>query len=130
MTSQGLCPERGLDGDTALPDTARMFEFIETPFFAKALEHYLDDDEYAELQAHLNKNPKAGVVVPESGGVRKLRWAAEGRGKRGGLRIIYFARRDRGHIWMLTIYGKNVSENIPAHLLRAMKKAIEHEEDD
>lgn len=107
-----------------------MFEFIETPFFAKAVERYLDDDEYAELQAHLNKNSEAGVVVPGSGGVRKLQWAAEGRGKRGGLRIIYFVRLARGHIWMLTIYGKNVTENIPAHTLRAMKKAIEDEEDD
>jgi hypothetical protein len=102
-----------------------MFEFIETPFFAKAVERYLDDDEYAALQAHLNKNPDAGAVVPGSGGVRKLRWVAEGRGKRGGLRIIYFVRLARGHIWMLTIYGKNVTENIPAHILRAMKKAIE-----
>ncbi len=107
-----------------------MFEFIETPFFAKAVERYLDDDEYAELQAYLNKNPQSGVVVPESGGVRKLRWAAEGRGKRGGLRIIYFVHRERGHIWMLAVYGKNVTENIPAHTLRAMKKAIEDEEDD
>ena len=57
-----------------------------------------DDDEYAELQAQLNKNPEAGVVVPGSGGVRKLRWAAEGRGKRGGLRIIYFVRLARGHL--------------------------------
>ena len=107
-----------------------MFEFIETPFFAKAVERYFDDDEYAELQAHLNKNPEAGVVVPGSGGVRKLRWAAEGRGKRGGLRIIYFVRLARGHIWMLTVYGKNATENIPAHILRAMKKAIENEKDD
>jgi hypothetical protein len=46
------------------------------------------------------------------------------------LRIIYFVRLARGHIWMLTVYGKNVTENIPAHTLRAMKKAIEDEEDD
>ena len=66
-----------------------MFEFIETPFFTKALEHYLDDDEYARLQHHLNGRPEAGAVVPGSGGVRKLRWAMAGRGKRGGLRVIY-----------------------------------------
>jgi len=94
------------------------------------VECYLDDDEYAELQAHLNNNPEAGVVVPGSGGVCKLRWAAKGRGKRGGLRIIYFVRLARGHIWMLTIYSKNVTDNIPAHTLRAMRKAIEDEEDD
>lgn len=104
-----------------------MFEFIETPFFTKALERYLDDDEYAELQRHLVDQPEAGVVVPGSGGVRKLRWAATGRGKRGGLRVIYYLRSRQGEIWMLTVYGKNVRENIPAHLLRQMKEAISNE---
>lgn len=104
-----------------------MFEFIETPFFTKALEQYLDDDEYAELQRHLVDQPEAGVVVPGSGGVRKLRWAATGRGKRGGLRVIYYLRSKQGEIWMLTVYGKNVRENIPAHLLRQMKEAISDE---
>jgi len=104
-----------------------MFEFIETPFFTRALEHYLDDDEYTKLQEHLNEQPEAGALVPGSGGVRKLRWAVEGRGKRGGLRIIYYLRRSHGEIWMLTLYGKNVCENIPAHLLKQMKEAIEHE---
>ena len=59
-----------------------MFEFIETPFFTRALEHYLDDDEYVRLQEHLNEHPEAGALVPGSGGVRKLRWAVAGRGKR------------------------------------------------
>ena len=104
-----------------------MFEFIETPFFTKALERYLDDDEYAELQRHLNEQPEAGVVVPRTGGVRKLRWAISGRGKRGGLRVIYYLRSAQGEIWMLTLYGKNVRENIPAHLLRQMKEAITDE---
>ena len=60
-----------------------MFEFIETPFFTKALSHYLEDDEYAKLQHYLNGQPEAGAIVPGSGGVRKLRWGSEGRGKRG-----------------------------------------------
>jgi hypothetical protein len=104
-----------------------MFEFIETPFFTKALEHYLDDDEYAKLQQHLIEDPEAGVVVPGSGGVRKLRWAVAGRGKRGGLRVIYYLRSARGEIWMLTLYGKNVREDIPAHLLKQMKEIIDDE---
>ena len=102
-----------------------MFEFIETPFFTKALDRYLDDDEYRELQTHLDKHPDFGKVVPGSGGVRKLRWAAKGRGKRGGLRIIYYLRLARGELWMLTIYSKNVRENISANVLKAMKEAIE-----
>ena len=102
-----------------------VYEFIETPFFTKALDRYLDDDEYRELQAYLDKHPDSGKVVPGSGGVRKLRWVAEGRGKRGGLRIIYYLRLSRGQIWMLTLYSKNVRENIPANVLKAMKEAIE-----
>ena len=101
-----------------------MFEFIETPLFTKALERYLNDDEYAELQHYLNGHPETGVVVPGSGGVRKLRWAVSGRGKRGGLRVIYYLRRMHSEIWTLTLYGKSVREDIPAHLLRQMKEAI------
>jgi len=102
-----------------------MFEFIETPFFTKALSHYLEDDEYARLQNYLNEQPEAGVIVPGSGGVRKLRWGSEGRGKRGGLRVIYYLRSARGELWMLTIYGKNVREDIPARTLRQMKENID-----
>jgi len=104
-----------------------MFEFIETPFFAKTLGHYLSDDEYARLQGHLNQHPETGALVPGSGGVRKMRWGASGRGKRGGVRVIYYLRKTRTEIWMLTIYGKNVLENIPAHLLKRMKEEIDDE---
>ena len=107
-----------------------MFEFIETPFFTKALDRYLDDDEYAELQGHLNNHPDSGKVVPGSGGVRKLRWGAEGRGKRGGLRVVYYLRLARGQIWMLTLYGKNARTDIPAHVLKEMKEANENAKDD
>ena len=106
-----------------------MFEFIETPFFTRTIARYLDDDDYAKLQAHLNEHPETGAIVAGSGGVRKMRWAAEGRGKRGGLRVIYYLLRARGKIWMLTVYGKNVRENIPAHLLRQMKEAIDDAKD-
>lgn len=102
-----------------------MLEFIESPFFTKVLERYLSDDEYARLQHYLNEHPAAGALVPGSGGVRKLRWAPAGRGKRGGLRAIYYLRTARGEIWMLTLYGKSVRESIPAHLLKQMKGAID-----
>jgi hypothetical protein len=102
-----------------------MFEFIESPLFTRICGHYLNDDEYGKLQNKLNERPESGAVVPGSGGVRKIRWAIEGRGKQGGLRVIYYLRRQPDEIWMLTIYGKNVRENVPAHILRAMKEAIE-----
>lgn len=107
-----------------------VYEFIETPFFTKAIQLYLTDEEYGSLQAHLNANPEAGVVVPGSGGVRKLRWGVGSRGKRGGLRVIYYLRTKQGQIWMLTVYSKNVRENIPANVLRQMKEVIDHGKDD
>ncbi len=113
-----------------MPYYVEMFEFIETPFFTKAVLHYLTDDEYAKLQGHMNANPETGAVVPGSGGVRKLRWGLSGRGKRGGLRVIYYLRRKQDHIWMRTLYGKNAQENIPAHMLKQMKEAIDDGKDD
>lgn len=107
-----------------------MFEFIETPLFTRIVGRYLEDDEYAVLQRHLDEMPESGVVVPGSGGVRKLRWRMEGRGKSGGLRLIYDLRLRQNEIWMLPIYGKNVRENIPGHLLKRMKEAIENAKDD
>ena len=103
-----------------------MFRFIETRLFTRLVQKYLDEDEYRELQVVLMSNPETGDIVPGSGGVRKLRWRAPGRGKRGGYRVIYFARLKQGVIWMLTIYPKNVVENIPAHVLRQIRKEVEN----
>jgi hypothetical protein len=102
-----------------------MISFVETRLFTRLVQEYLSDDEYSALQQALLQDPEAGAVVSGSGGVRKLRWGVAGRGKRGGLRVIYFLRTRQGQIWMLTIYPKNVAENIPANVLRQIKEEID-----
>jgi len=71
------------------------------------------------------REPKPGDVIPASGGIRKVRWSRSGRGKRGGVRVIYFNRLTNGEIWLLLIYSKSARENIPAHVLRAIREEIE-----
>ena len=102
-----------------------MFTFVEAPIFTKLVGEYLTDGEYAALQQALSHNPELGNVIPGSGGVRKVRWGMRGRGKRGGVRVIYFVRSEVGVIWMLTIYSKNVAETISGHLLRRIRQEIE-----
>ena len=103
-----------------------MFSFIETKLFSRLAQDLLSDDELAKLQFVLIENPEAGNVVPGSGGVRKLRWGMRGRGKRGGLRVIYFAKTAQGLIYMLTIYPKSGTENIPANVLRQILEEVEY----
>ena len=102
-----------------------MISFIETKLFTRLVQDYLSDDEYAALQQALLANPEAGAIIPGSGGVRKLRWGVAGRGKRGGIRVIYFLRTRHGQIWMLTLYAKNVVENISANVLKQIKEEID-----
>ena len=101
-------------------------EFIETSIFTRLIYEYLSEDEYLGLQGFLLKYPEAGKVVPGSGGVRKLRWAISGKGKSGGIRVIYYLKKRRDEIWMLTVYGKSEVENIPAHILRQIAEEIKH----
>ena len=101
-----------------------IMEFIESPIFTKLISKYLSDEEYSVLQWELLSQPNAGQIIPGSGGLRKLRWQAEGRGKSSGYRVIYYWQDHLGQIWLLTIYAKNEAENIPAHILKAIKKEI------
>lgn len=76
------------------------------------------------MQRALLANPTAGVLIAGTGGLRKIRWAISGKGKRGSVRVVYYVKVREGMIWMLTIYGKNVAENIPAHILRKIKEEL------
>lgn len=106
-----------------------MFTVVETPMFSKLAADYWSEDERGEFAAWIAANPEVGDVVPGSGGVRKVRWSRQGSGKRGGVRVIYFNRLTRDEIWLLLIYAKSARENIPAHVLKAIKEEIEDADD-
>ena len=102
-----------------------MFTFVETQLFSRLVYEYLSEDDYSRLQRHLVTWPMSGDVVPGTGGVRKIRWAAKGRGKRGGVRVVYVARVAKEVIWLLTIYAKNEAGGIPANVLRRIREELE-----
>lgn len=102
-----------------------MLTFVETTLFTSLVGQYLSDDEYAALQQALTANPEAGDVIRGSGGVRKVRWGVAGRGKRGGIRVIYYLRLRQGEVWMLTLYAKNEADSIPGHVLKKIKEQID-----
>ena len=101
-----------------------MFSFIETSLFTRLVTQYLSDEQYAELQLALIGNPELGPVIAGTGGIRKMRWVAPGRGKRGGYRVIYYVRRPKGIIWMLTMYPKNVADSIPADVSKEIREEL------
>ena len=101
-------------------------EFIETTIFTKLLPRYLSDNEYRAFQWYLLKTPDAGDIVRGSGGVRKIRWAQDGKGKRGSIRIMYYWKKSDEEIWLLTIFSKNEKAAIPGHILKKIAREIEN----
>jgi len=85
---------------------------VEMEEFLAATRKLMDDAERAELVNYLAYHPTAGVIVPGSGGVRKLRWGLEGRGKRGGARVIYFYHDVDMPLFLLESYAKNEKQNL------------------
>lgn len=106
-----------------------MLTVVETPTFAEDADAIWTEEERLGFCTWLAANPEAGDVIRGSGGCRKVRWTASGRGKRGGARVIYFNRAAPDEVWLLLIYTKNVTASIPAHLLKAIREAIENDED-
>lgn len=104
-------------------------EFIEAPAFTRNISDYLADDEYARLQRWLAENPEAGDLVPGTGGFRKVRWAhpERGKGRRGGLRIIYYLFLAEQQIWLMTLYDKNEASDLTPPQKKALRAALEGE---
>ena len=99
-------------------------EIIETPIFTKRITDVLSDDEYSELQWALVINPETGPVIPGGGGLRKLRWALPGSGKRGGLRVIYYLYLKDEAIYMLLSYKKSKQEDLTKEQMKSLSEYV------
>lgn len=99
--------------------------FIETSVFTQQVADYLTDDEYSQLQYMLIGYPEFGKVIPGSGGLRKIRWGTGDRGKRGGLRVIYYWVTEKDQILMLFLYPKNKMSDLSPEHLRRLKQVVE-----
>ncbi|MBI3919000.1 MAG: type II toxin-antitoxin system RelE/ParE family toxin [Betaproteobacteria bacterium] len=103
--------------------------FVELPAFARLRDDYLDDEGFRALQNALLEHPEAGEVIPGTGGLRKVRHAdiRRGKGKRGGLRVIYFWWRAGGQFWLYTLYDKDQRDDLTAKERTALKDMLKGE---
>lgn len=102
--------------------------FIETKAFTRQVMNLLTDEDYRAVQDHLAERPDSGAVIKGTGGIRKLRWAGLGHGKRGGVRIIYYWAMPKDRILLLFMYPKGVSDDLSAEERKVLQRIVEHED--
>ena len=98
---------------------------IETSVFTRLIKEIMSDDEYRLLQEALVIRPEAGNLIKGGGGLRKIRWKLEGKGKSGGVRVIYYWVSDNDQIRMLYIYLKSKQANLTAEQITILRKIVE-----
>ena len=99
--------------------------FKETNVFTRQIRKLIPDDEYREFQQELIFNPVAGAVIKGSGGLRKIRWRSAAKGKRGGIRIIYYWYMKDHEIYLLLAYGKNEKDDLTPKEVKILKTLVE-----
>lgn len=104
-----------------------IMRFIETPIFTREVRKFLQDKEYRMLQIALLLRPEQGNIIPGSGGLRKIRWGARGRGKRGGCRMIYYWDKSKETFYMLLAYQKSMQEDLTPEQLKILSKLVKEE---
>jgi len=101
-----------------------MITVAETEPFQKKANQLLSDGEKSDLIAYLSENPQSGVLIQNTGGIRKLRWARSGGGKSGGVRVIYYFHSDMMPLYLLAVFGKNEKANISMKEKRVLSKLV------
>jgi hypothetical protein len=114
-----------LDESTPLAYHDCAMVIVETTIFTRQVSELLPDDEYRLLQLVLVRRPDAGVLIKGGGGLRKLRWAVEGRGKRGGVRIVYYWAVPQDQLLLLFMNPKNQREDVTADQLKRLRSIID-----
>ena len=99
---------------------AKPIAVVETQLFQRQADGVWSDDERFEFIDHIASNPEAGAVIPDTGGVRKIRWGRQGRGKRGGVRVIYFYYSLEAPLYLLMVYAKTDREDMTSDEKRAV----------
>lgn len=107
-----------------------MHTVIETAIFQRYAADVWSDDERHEFIGWIANHPEAGAVIPETDGLRKVRWTREGTGKRGGARVIYYVRARHGQIVLVIAYAKAKFDDMPRSVLRKWKEALNESFDD
>ena len=103
-----------------------MFTVVETLVFQKQWPLYWSEEDRGEFAAYIAEFPNSGGVVPQSGGIRKVRWRRAGTGKSGGVRVIYFTRNAEEEVVLLLIYSKSKTDNSTGAKLKEIRRVIEN----
>jgi hypothetical protein len=111
---------------TAMTYNQIMYTIIETATFEKYASDIWSDEELEAFKIWIARNPDSGKVIPDTGGLRKVRWSADGKGKLGGARVIYFNRLENGVIVLLIVYTKAKFDNLPTAFLKQLKEVARY----
>ena len=124
LTYIGLKCDQRWGGELTAEGASLSYTVVHTEIFEKQWREVWTEDQRGEFAAFIAANPTAGDVIANSGGLRKVRWMVLGKGKSGGVRVIYYNQLDLGQIWLLVIYEKTKADSISAHALRLIAKAM------
>jgi hypothetical protein len=113
-----------------MTEATALLEFVRLPMFERHAKGLLREDDVREVEQVLIEDPGAGDVIAGTGGIRKLRFALAGQGKRGGVRVIYYHRRTEGRVYLITVYRKNAKDDLTdaeRNTMKTLTNALDRE---